>query len=114
MIKMDRKLALFMVITLGIVLVLPELYSKGCFLGGVLLSLPFVVTSVSLSAASRKLETIPALIAIVFVDIPIILTGLLLEPVVFWAGIFCGSLVLIRISELNSQSNKIAWQIIAQ
>ncbi len=111
---MDRKLVLFIAIILGIVFVLPEWYSKGCFLGGVLLSLPFVVTSVSLSAASRKLETIPALIAILFMDIPIILAGLFLEPIVFWAGIFCGRLVLTRLSQLNSQSNKIAWQIIAQ
>ena len=103
-----------MAIILGIVLILPEWYSKGCFLAGVLLSLPFVLTPVSLSAASRKLETIPALIAILLIDVPIILMGLFLEPVIFWAGILCGGLTFSRLSELNSQSNGVARQIIVQ
>jgi hypothetical protein len=103
---MDRKLVLCLTIIFGIVLFLPDWYSKGCFEAGMLMGLPFVITYVSLSAASRKLETIPALIGFSFTGIPIIFMGLCLKSIPFFAGIFFGALVLILFSNRNAQGTR--------
>ena len=114
MINMDRKsvfLILIFVLLISIVVSAVFIFPEWCgyFLVGVLFSLLLVMAFVSLSAAKRKIEVIPAVIVILFVITPTVFISSFLglfhdariEVILFWSGIFCGVLILLRIVQLN-------------